>query len=173
MAAARRLRQGVRALLAFTRPVDYGLAARHLSPPLLACFRQMRRSEQLHSLNVLRAVLAQGSTPDDLAVAALLHDVGKARYAFPVWQKTLVVLVCAAFPALFQRLATGSAGNFWQRPFVVSQQHPAWSAEIAAAAGASEGALWLIAHHADPLPQWADHPHVYLLKRLQQADDAN
>lgn len=173
MAAAQRLRQGIRALLAFARPVDHALAAQYLAPPLLACFRQMRRSEQLHSLNVLRAVLAQGSTPDDLAVAALLHDVGKARYAFPVWQKTLVVLVRAGFPAWFERLANGSAGNFWQRPFVVSHQHPAWSAEIAAAAGASERALWLITHHADPLAQWADHPHVHLLKRLQQADDAN
>jgi hypothetical protein len=173
MAAAQRIRQGMRDLLAFARPVDYALAAAYLSPDLLSCFRQMRRGEQLHSLNVLRSVLAQGSTPDDLAVAALLHDVGKVRYAFPTWQKTLVVLVKAAAPGLFWRLAQGDPRRWWLRPFVVSGQHPAWGAAMIAAAGASEGAAWLVAHHADSLADHAQHPDLYLLKRLRQADDAN
>ncbi|MBZ0295367.1 MAG: HD domain-containing protein [Anaerolineae bacterium] len=173
MAAVQRIRQGVRALLAFAHPVDYDLAADYLSPSLMHCFQQMRRSEQLHSLNVLRDVLAQGPTPDDLAVAALLHDVGKSRYPFPVWQKTMVVLTRAFAPGLFQRLSAGSEHRFWQRPFVVSSQHPRWSADIVRDAGASERAVWLVLHHADSLANWPEHPHCYLLKRLKAADDAN
>jgi hypothetical protein len=173
MAPTQRVRQGIRALLAFSQPVDTTLAAKYLSPALMTCFEQMRRSEQLHSLNVLRDTLAQGSTPSDLAIAALLHDVGKSRYPFPTWQKTLVVLVKAFTPRLFQRLSQGDEKNFWQRPFVLSQHHPAWSAQIIAAAGAPERAVWLVAHHADSLSQWANHPDLYLLERLKQADDTN
>ncbi|MBL8164963.1 MAG: hypothetical protein JNJ61_23470, partial [Anaerolineae bacterium] len=65
MAAAQRLKQGLRALLAFSRPVDWDLAAETLSPDLMTLFRRLKRSEQLHSLNVLRGVLAQGSAPHD------------------------------------------------------------------------------------------------------------
>lgn len=173
MTAAYRIRQGLRALFAFSQPVDDDLAAQHLTPELLACFRAMRRSEQLHSLHVLRTVLAQGSTPPDLAVAALLHDAGKSRYPFPVWQKTLVVLVRAFAPRLFERLSSGSETNWLHRPFVLSVHHPTWSAEQVAAAGGSEGAVWLIAHHADSPDRWHDHPQAHLLHRLRAADDAN
>lgn len=170
-----RLRQGIRALLAFSQPVDYALAAEHLSPALMACFQAMRRSEQLHSLNVLRHLQAESSIPlpPDLAVAALLHDCGKSRYPFPTWQKTLVVLVKAAAPSLFDQLSAAPEENWLARPFVLSVHHPAWSAELVAPAGASPRAIWLIAHHADPLTQWKDHPDYALLARLRVADDAN
>jgi hypothetical protein len=173
MTARYRIQQGLRALFAFSRPVDRELAAQYLTPDLLACFDTMRRGEQQHSLNVLRQLLAEGSIPDDLGVAALLHDVGKSRYPFPVWEKTLVVVVRAFTPGLFARLSAGSQANRLCRPFVLSVHHPAWSAEIARSARASERAVWLIAHHADHAAQWSQHPHVQLLKRLQAADDAN
>ena len=173
MTAVYRIKQGLRALFAFSRPMDDELAAQVLSPELLNVFHTMRRSEQLHSLNVLRTLMAQGSIPDDLSVTALLHDSGKSRYPFPVWQKTMVVLVRAFVPGLFKRLSRGSEANWFQRPFVLSVHHPAWSAEIVSAAGGSERAVWLIAHHADAPEQWANHPHAELLKRLRTADDAN
>ncbi len=173
MTAVYRIRQGLRALFAFSQPVDDNLAAEALTPELLHAFHTMRRSEQIHSLNVLRTLMAQGSIPDDLAVAALVHDVGKSRYPFPVWQKTLVVLVRAFVPGWFQRLSSGSETNRLQRPFVLSVHHPAWSADVVSAAGASERAVWLIAHHADAPDQWASHAHADLLQRLRTADDAN
>ncbi len=168
-----RLQQGVRALFAFSQEVDWALVERYLSPPLLALFRQMDRGEQLHSLAVLRDVLAQGDTPTDLAIVALLHDVGKSRYPISVWQKTWAVIVRAVAPSLYYRWSKGSPLNLWQRPFVVYEQHPLWSAELLRAAGASDVDCWLAAHHAikgevAPTPSQSEW-----LKRLQQADDKN
>ena len=173
MAAVQRLQQGLRALTAFARPVDRDRAAAYLSPPLLACFDAMRRSEQQHSLNVLAELEAEGPVTVDLAVAALLHDAGKSRYPFPTWQKTMVVLVRAFLPRRFARLSQGSEHDRIARPFVISQQHPAWSASLAEQAGASSRAVWLIAHHADPPDQWTSHPDAPLLARLRAADDHN
>lgn len=173
MTAAYRIRQGVRALFAAARPADDRLAAEHLPPPLLALFRQMRPGEQLHSLNVLRVVLAQGEASPPLAIAALLHDVGKIRCPLAVWQKTLAVLVCAFLPAWFRRWSLGDARRFWLRPFVVYVQHPKWSAELLTQAGAPPDAIWLCEHHADNADQWSHHPLYHMLKRLQAADDAN
>lgn len=168
-----RLRQGFKALLAFSQPLELDLAAEYLSQRLLTLFQQMNRDEQLHSLNVLRDVLAQGTTPPDLAIAALLHDVGKARYPIGVLQKTCAVLVRAVWPGLYEQWSKGNPLNLWQRPFVVYEQHPLWGAEVVAEAGGSDTAQWLVAHHADEAQRWENHPQYELLKRLQAADDAN
>lgn len=177
MTALRRLRQGIRALFAFTQPVDFDLASSYLTVVQMALFRQMRRSEQLHSLNVLRTVLvesaAQQSVPAELTVAALLHDVGKSRFPLAVWQKTLAVLVRAFAPATFERLSSGDPHHMFQRPFVVNVQHPAWSAEMLAQTDASPEAIWLVVHHADDAESLPASDLVPLLKRLQHADDAN
>lgn len=169
-----RVQQGLHALLAFSRPVDEALAKQYLSPAQMTLFQSMQRSEQLHSLNVLRSVLAQApETPHALAVAALLHDVGKSRYPLAVWQKTFAVLVRAANGSLAKRLSDGDARNILVRPFVVSAHHPAWSAEMLRPTNPSETALWLVEHHADDLHLWDDHADVALLKRLKAADDLN
>ncbi len=171
--AHHRLQQGLRALFAFARPVDLDLAARTLTPEQLALFRRLRRAEQLHSLNVLRALLDQGDTPPDLAAAALLHDVGKSRYPLALWQKTAAVLVRAVAPGLFQRLSAGDPRRLLNRPFAVYVHHPAWGAELAAQVGSSSGTVWLIAQHQQPADQVCDHDLCQMLKRLQRADDAN
>ncbi len=174
-ALQQRLRQGMLALLAFSLTPDYTLAARYLNHQQLRLFKQMRRSEQLHSLNVLRAVLAQQeTTPHELAVAALLHDVGKSLYPLALWQKIMVVLTRAGLPGVYHRLSErGQLTQPLERPFVVYRQHPAWSAEMLVSTGVSEVTLWLVAHHQEQGAQWADHPYATLLQRLQQADDSN
>jgi hypothetical protein len=176
--AIQRLRQGIRALFAFTQLVDFDLAASYLTSAEMALFRHMRRTEQLHSLNVLRTVVAESaaareSVPAELAVAALLHDVGKSRYPLAVWQKTLAVLVRAFVPAAFQRLSLGDPRRIFQRPFVVYVKHPSWSAEMLAQTDALPEAIWLVAHHADDADSQPVSDLVPLLKRLQSADDAN
>ncbi len=160
-----RLRQGLHALLAFAQPIDRALAAQHLTPELQQCFDRLRRSEQLHSLRVLRALQAEGEVTPDLAVAALLHDVGKTRWPFPLWQRVLVVLLPRLAPALADRLARGSESQPLARPFLLCQQHPAWGAQLARAAGASERAAWLVGQHAGNAGDDAD------LARLRAADE--
>jgi hypothetical protein len=172
--AIQRFRQGIRALLAFTQDVDYALAATYLNDRQMSLFKQMGRSEQLHSLNVLRSVLAQSpQTPHDLAVAALLHDVGKSRRNMAVWQKTISVLVKTFLPPLNHYLSKDDKLTFWNAPFVVRCWHPKWSAELLAETDASECVLWLAGHHADAAEQWHEHPYYPLLLRLQQADNEN
>ncbi len=170
---AYRLQQGLRALFAFSQDVDWSLAEQYLSPSLMALFRQMDRGEQLHSLAVLCDVLAQGDTPSDLAVVALLHDVGKSRYHINVWQKTWAVIVRAIVPDTYYRWSKGDPLNLWRRPFVVYEQHPKWSAELMRAAGASEVACWLAEHHANKHETSPAPAPIAWLKRLQQADDQN
>lgn len=171
-----RIRQGMRALLAavFIIPIDYEFAARYLSPALLGVFKQMKRGEQVHSLHVLRAVLAQEpETPPALAIAALMHDCGKIRYPVAIWGKTIAVLTRKFSPAQFDRLSKGDPEQIFARPFVVYQQHPAWSGELLAQHDAPQDAIWLAQHHADDLAHWQNHALYHLLCRLHQADDTN
>jgi hypothetical protein len=180
MQAVYRLRQGVRALLAFRETPDLGLAARYLSLPQLALFRQMPPLEQLHALDVLRSALslpfsadADGRVLDDLTVAALLHDCGKSLYPVRIWQKTLPVLVGAAWPRLFDRLSRRDPKHLLWRAFAVKARHPAWGSELAAQAGTRPRALWLIEHHQDDPAAHFDHPDHGLLVALQEADNRN
>lgn len=172
MSAGYRFRQGVRALGAWLQPVDDEQASQYLSRPLFALYGQMRRSERQHSLRVLNALLTAGCTQPDLLGAALLHDVGKIRLSFFLPEKVIVVLTKAFFPALYARWGSGSARG-WRRPFAVSVQHPAWGAEMVAAAGGSSLMVELIRRHADPLPDPLETEADQLLAALQMVDDQN
>lgn len=169
-----RFQQGIYALLAFARKVNYELAERYLNSEQMALFRSMAKSEQLHSINVLRDVLAQAEqTPRDLAVAALLHDSGKSRKHLMVWQKTISVLVRKFLPELDNHLSEDEKLSFWRAPFIVRRHHPKWSGELLSAMNSSDCVIWLVTHHAESANNWQEHPYYDLLIRLQRADDAN
>jgi hypothetical protein len=176
MTAVVRLRQGMRALFAlvFAPQVDHAPLKRYLTPTQIALFSKFQRSEQLHSIRVLKAVMAQEyDTPHALKVAALLHDIGKTCHPVGLFGKTLPVLVKAFAPALLQRWSAGSPENRWQRPFVVYAHHPVWSGHLIAYTGGGDDATWLATHHADDPQHWRDHPLYGLLVRLQAADNNN
>ncbi|MEL6525226.1 MAG: hypothetical protein AAFQ07_05895 [Chloroflexota bacterium] len=173
-----RIQQGVDALLAFTQAVDYDLVSQHLTNTQMTLFKQMAKSDQLHSVSVLRDVLAQADeTPHDLAVAALLHDCGKARKHLSVWERTVSVIIATVFKRLDDHLSVDDIGEgevrTWRAPFIVRRHHPAWGGTLLTSAGASERAIWLVTHHADDEVSWLEHAYHDLLVRLQIADDAN
>ena len=172
MSAAYRIQQGVRALVAWFRPVDDELARRHLTPALYMLYTKMRRSERQHSLRVLHHLLTDGHTNRDLLTAGLLHDVGKTRASFTIPEKVLVVLVKAVAPALVHRWGQGAPCG-WRRPFAVSCQHPQWSADMVKAAGGAPAAIELIRRHAEPLMDDTYTDIDRLLRALQIADDNN
>lgn len=175
MTALYRVTQGVRAIVGFAQTVNYALPERYLTSDMLAAFKQMKRSEQLHSIRVLKAVLDQEpTTPRDLAVAALMHDCGKARYPLSVYGKTVAYLTRKLAPPVY-RYGSGRDPRraVWARPLIVAAHHPTWGAAILQQCGASERAVWLVAHHQEVVAGWMAHPHAGLLWRLQRADDTN
>ena len=133
-----RIWQGVRALFAWTRPLDLTPAEALLSPALLALFKRLRRSEQLHSLGVLETLRAEGHDHPDLLVAGLLHDVGKSRASIGLVGRTLTVLVKTFLPGQYGRWARGEAHG-WRRAFVMAEAHPAWGAEMVGGGGVAVG----------------------------------
>ncbi len=166
-----RIKQGLRALVAFARPVDMETARCHLAPPLMSLFLQMRRSEQQHSLAVLRTLHAAGHVEPDLMAAALLHDVGKSRAPFHLWDRVLVVLVKAACPRCAARWGKGPPVG-WRRPFAVAVQHAEWGAEMLRAAGAPARVVQLVARH-DRFRGAPTNETERLVAALRAADEAN
>ena len=132
----------------------------------------MSRAEQLHSLNVLRAVLSQqADAPRTLKAAALLHDIGKSRYRLAVWQKTLAVLLTALHPTLARKLGKDESLDVLRAPFAVAAHHAKWGGAILRRTGADADIIWLVEHHQDELDQWRGHACFELLERLQAADE--
>lgn len=176
MAVVGRLKQGLKALFAFAQPVQDDTARQILSSELYALFCTMRRAERQHSLSVLRTIQWMGETNLSLWQAALLHDVGKTRVPFSVFARAAVVLVRKIAPKLAYRWGSLplERARFYQRPFVMGYQHPDWSAEMAAAAGADDLTVQLVRAHADRLPDAAPrNEYERLLSVLQAADNTN
>ncbi|GAB4572705.1 MAG: hypothetical protein Kow0077_12900 [Anaerolineae bacterium] len=173
MPARTRLQQGIRALTAWAQPVDWALAESVLTPPQMALFRRMRRSEQLHSLRVLRDLQAAGETDPDLMVAALLHDVGKTAARFWLPERVLVVLVRKFAPARHHHWGQTGTLHDWRKPFAISLRHPEWSAQMLERAGGTPRSVALVRQHADPVPDPPRNEFERLLAVLQWADNRN
>lgn len=165
-----RVRQTWQVVTAWGRAVDDSPAQDILSPAAFALYQQMPRADRKHHLRVLQTLLAGGHTHPALLRAALLHDVGKTRFRFALPQKVLVVLVKAFLPNKFRQWSQ-AAPKGWRIPFVISGQHPSWSAEMGAAAGLDALTLELIQRHQTKLPSAPQTEADRLLLLLQDADD--
>lgn len=169
-----RSKQGLNALFAFRRQVDEALVQDYLSEPEMALFKRLSRSEQLHSIAVLKTLLQ--NVPDaspDLCKAALLHDIGKSMKALTVFQKTVNVLLRKFTPILHRSLSATEAIRWWNAPMVVSRYHPKWGAELLVELNSSAQLVWLCEHHQDNPANWQNHPYYGDLMALQMADNAN
>jgi putative nucleotidyltransferase with HDIG domain len=173
-----RLRQFWSALYAEPSGGDLEKISSLLTPAQMALFRQMHRSEQAHSIQVMRAVSqASQGIPDeacrDLLRAALLHDVGKSRFPVRIWERAVIVLCKAYLPGKVRLWGDGAAEGGalgWRRAFVVAQQHATWGAQMAEEAGASPLAAALIRRHQDQAPNPGGDLEDRLLQLLQAAD---
>ncbi len=158
-----RVLQFFRTLRDMVLPVDESYVAARLSSSLLQLFRRMPRADQAHCVAVCRALERRGWTDDDLLTAALLHDVGKSVAPLHLWERVLVVLGEHFIPRRASRWAEGEPRG-WKRCFVTRAKHPAWGADLAAEAGATERVVQLIRQHHSPS---TDDP---MLLALQEAD---
>jgi len=167
-----RASQFFHALFARLTPEDKLVIEKTLSPSLVEVFQRMSPSDQLHGLRVLRSICTAGEADPTLCAAALLHDAGKSRHPFRLWDRIVVVLGTALIPNAIERWGAGEPRG-WRRPFVIAAQHPQWGAEIVRAAGGREELITLISRHQE-IP--ASHPRSEIdrdLLRLQQADGNN
>lgn len=142
-----------------------------LTPPEEALFRRFTVADQWHSYRVLRMLHDAGYNHPDLLVAALLHDIGKTRCPLSAWDRTVIVIGGALFPAQAEEWGHGPLVG-WRRPFVVRECHPAWGAELANEAGCRPVVVDLIRRHQDRLVNEKSE-NDRLLAYLQWADDQN
>lgn len=173
-----RLRQFIGGLRAELSATEQDAVAAQLPPAAHTLFQQMPVDAQRHSFNVLAATQAAGFADADLAVAALLHDVGKvaaaqAGYPLNLWWRGPLVVLEAVTPRLLRRLAMPTPTGGWRYVLHVHLEHPAIGAAWAEAAGCSPLACWLIAHHQDRPAPPAPTDALTLLHVLQQADDSH
>jgi hypothetical protein len=160
---------------------DMDLVSSILSPPQVELFHLMQKSEQVHSLRILKELRYRGDEHLDLLTAALLHDVGKVKAPLRLWERVLIVIVKALCPDCVKKWGSApiedSLTEFgWKRAFVVAEQHPAWGADLASQCDTSPIAVSLIARHQEQLPPVgiiAGTEEDCLLRKLQAVDDIN
>jgi putative nucleotidyltransferase with HDIG domain len=147
---------------------DLGEARALLSPAQRALFERMAAPDRHHALAVYRTLQERGIQSEDLLVAALLHDVGKAESPPPIWVRVAVVLLEQFAPRLLAQISAGEPRG-WRRLFVIYRQHAEIGAEWAAQAGCSPRTVDLIRRHHLPVssPEGGADP---LLAILQEVD---
>ena len=168
-----RVSQFIKAFYTHPTALQLDQARNVLGLALMRLFLQMQPSEQVHSLSIYEQFIADGERDPDLLTAALLHDVGKTRVPLHIWEKVIIVMARRLFLDRVREWGQGQPHG-WKRPFVVAEQHAAWGAEMAAAAGASDVAVGIIRRHHQrsfSLPETDQPPEEIMLLQLQTLDE--
>jgi len=166
-----RLRQGLARIATLWRPPDVGPVRDILSAEAFALFGSMSAADQGHSLEALRRLERERPVSPDLAVAALLHDVGKVGGGLTLPYRSAIVLLEALRPQVLERLCDEAEGT-WRAPFAADANHAATGAERCLAAGCSKWVAALVQYH-DASPKEVPDDLRADLERLQRADDAS
>jgi hypothetical protein len=167
-----RIQQFKLAILPPSQAVETGQIRTYLTPPQLALFRRLQRSEQWHAFSVLHKLLESGQKNGDVLTAALLHDIGKIHYPLNVWERVMIVLVRRVAPRLIKRWGQDTPQGL-SKPFVVACHHAEWGADLAARTGASKLTVDLIRRHEEPVDKDSTTRTDRILKSLQQADNSS
>lgn len=127
-------------------------ARRILTPEGYRLFRTMGWGDRAHGLYVLTLLeREEGPVPPEVAAAALLHDVGKARSGLTLAHRALVVTLRAISPARLERLGAPD-GPRWLRPFYIQRHHAEIGAEQCAQAGCASLTVALVRWHDTAAP---------------------
>lgn len=119
-----------------------------LPPNAMQLFLSQPLPEQRHALDVALDLWTSGIRDNHLLIAALLHDCGKGKNPLKVWERIIIVLLQKLpLPVWNNLLQTQSP---FSGPLRTAQEHPQWSAEMAAAIGLSPQVVELISQHHNP-----------------------
>ncbi len=165
-----RLRQ-VRQQLGFVAPLsahDLAEVADLLPSAALRLFVSMSPADQHHSLRVCRGLQACGWHEQDMLIAALLHDVGKAAGRVPFWTRPVIVLGKRCTPRLLAHLTAYPVEEQhlppWRRALSYAWWHAEVGADLAAGAGLSARTVHYIRMHHQP-----DSPELAVLHLVDEA----
>ncbi len=145
-----RTRQFFHALSSAPSSTDIDQIRPILTPTLLSLFLSMQPGEIAHSLKIWQKLIQTINCPQEVQVAALLHDVGKTLHPLSLWERVVIVLARTFFPRQASHWGKETKSKWqksWRRPFVVAENHPEWGARMAEQAGASPVTVLLIRHH--------------------------
>ena len=152
-------RQVWQALRPRIEPGELSIVDQTLSPSLRQLFDRMERRDQRHALEVTQRLSSEGTSDNDLIIAALLHDCGKG--GVPVWIRIAKVLA----PGWVRRMAR-EGGDDWRAAAFRLVHHAELGARAAEEAGASSLTVALIRGEVAP-------SETGILARLIAADDAS
>lgn len=173
-----RLRQFFQGLNARVAVDEMQMVRQILPEAAVALFVRMPVDAQRHSLNVLYALPVAERQEAALAIAALLHDVGKvaadeAGVRLGLWLRGPLVILDALAPQLLAQWASADPQQGWRYALYVQRTHPQIGALWASQAGCPPLACWLIEHHQAAELFSGEERRRALLRALQQADNRN
>ncbi|MCD6520820.1 MAG: hypothetical protein J7M05_12960 [Anaerolineae bacterium] len=176
---AERLKQAVRRgwqflhyVGAYLVPLDDGEAQRLLSEEAYALFCAMSRGDRLHALCVLHYLQQRMQVPNELAQAALLHDVGKAGGRLKLFHRVVAALLQDLDEAWLRRLADADPRGRGY-PFYIHLHHAEIGAARCAAVGCPLATVMLVRYHEDheTASQRLDPSLWGWLQALEEADE--
>jgi hypothetical protein len=165
-----RLKQ-VRQQLGFVAPLsahDMAEVGNLLPATALPLFVSMSAADQQHSLRVCRGLQARGWHEQEMLIAALLHDVGKAAGRVPFWTRPVIVLGKRYTPRLLAHLTAYPVEEHhlsrWRCALSYAWWHAEVGADLAAEVGLSARTVHYIRMHHRP-----DSPELAVLHLVDEA----